>query len=66
MGVADCLRTMANFSSFQKLSTGTGDTGQFLLSFRGHDDLITLHSYGLHKVPHLGKYMYILIIIIVV
>lgn len=49
---------MAGLDSYCKISCGgTGDenNGPFLLSLREDDAISTLHSYGIHKVPHLGK-----------
>lgn len=34
---------------------GTYEPNAFLLSLREDDDLSSVHSYGIHCVPHIGK-----------
>lgn len=34
---------------------GTCEPNAFLLSLREDDDLSSVHSYGIHCVPHIGK-----------
>ena len=49
---------MAGLESYCRIScgaTGNENNEPFLLSLRGDDAINTLHSYGIHKVPHLGK-----------
>lgn len=35
---------------------GTPDPNAFILSLRGDDNTTNVHSYGIHSVPHLGRY----------
>ena len=49
---------MAGLESYCRIScgaTGNENNEPFLLSLREDDAIDTLHSYGIHKVPHLGK-----------
>lgn len=37
------------------LAVGTQDADAFILSLRDSEDVSSKHSYGIHRVPHLGK-----------
>ncbi|XP_019856845.1 PREDICTED: uncharacterized protein LOC109585286 [Amphimedon queenslandica] len=50
---------MAGLDSYCRISpggAGSENNEPFLLSIREDDAISTLHSYGIHKVPHLGVY----------
>ena len=65
MGVAEI--TKMNVSSLHNCSpllslrknspvVGTYEPNAFILSMRKDGDLDTLHSYGIHSIPHIGLF----------